>query len=538
MDKDEVLNRWSEYIEELFYDERGEKPLIKKNIEGPEIMKAEVKHALNRMKHGKATGPDNIPAEAIESLEDLGIDMVTKLLNAIYDTGAIPTEMSKSVFIALPKKTGATECELHRTISLMSHMTKILLRILMQRMKNKVRPEIANAQYGFMEDRGTRNAISTLNRLIERSVEVQKDIFLCFIDYSKAFDKVKHEELFNILQSLDIDGKDLRVIRNLYWEQTAAMRVDGDISEYKSIRRGVRQGCILSPDLFNIYSEMVLREIGDLEGIKVGGVNINNLRYADDTVLLADSQDKLQAILDKVVTASEEKGLSLNVKKTECMVASKKKTAPRCILHSKGEKIKEVSSFNYLGSTITTNGKSEAEIKRRITMAKNSFMKLSPVFKNRNIRQTTKLRILQAYVWSILQYGCESWTLKRSLERRIEAAEMWLLRKMMRIPWTVKMTNVQVLRLANTKRYLLRNIRKRQLQFVGHICRKRDLEHLALTGKLEGKKSRGRQRETFITSLNRWTNGEDSSNANFLSRTHDRKACNVIIANAWNRHGT
>ncbi len=115
MDKDEVLNRWSEYIEELFYDERGEKPLIKKNIEGPEIMKAEVKYALNRMKHGKATGPDNIPAEAIESLEDLGIDMVTKLLNALYDTGAIPTEMSRSVFIALPKKTGATDCELHRT---------------------------------------------------------------------------------------------------------------------------------------------------------------------------------------------------------------------------------------------------------------------------------------------------------------------------------------------------------------------------------------------------------------------------------------
>ena len=115
---------------------------------------------------------------------------------------------------------------------------------------------------------------------------------------------------------------------------------------------------------------------------------------------------------------------------------------------------------------------------------------------------------------------------------------MWLLRKMMRIPWTVKMANVQVLRLANTKRYLLRSIRKRQLQFVGHICRKRDLEHVALTGKIAGKKSRGRQRETFMTSLNRWTRGQDSSNANLLSRTHDRKACNVVIANAWNRHDT
>ena len=90
-----------------------------------------------------------------------------------------------------------------------------------------------------------------------------------------------------------INGKDLKSIRNLHWEQTAAVRIDGATSEYKSIRRGVRQGCILSLYLFNIYSEMIMRETNDLEGIKVGGVSINNLRYADDMVLIADSQEKL-----------------------------------------------------------------------------------------------------------------------------------------------------------------------------------------------------------------------------------------------------
>ena len=106
-------------------------------------------------------------------------------------------------------------------------------------------------------------------------MEVQTDLYLCFIDYSKAFDKVRHSDLFDILLGLNIDGKDLRVLRNLYWEQEAAIRVDSECSEYRSIRRGVRQGCVFSPDLFNIYSETILRNIEELEKVKVGGCNIN-----------------------------------------------------------------------------------------------------------------------------------------------------------------------------------------------------------------------------------------------------------------------
>ena len=89
--------------------------------------------------------------------------------------------------------------------------------------------------------------------LMQRCIEVQKDIYICFIDYSKAFDKVRHNELFRILEKLGIDGKDLRIIKNLYWKQNAAVRIGGEYSEFKQIKRGVRQGCVMSPDLFNIY---------------------------------------------------------------------------------------------------------------------------------------------------------------------------------------------------------------------------------------------------------------------------------------------
>ena len=181
-------------------------------------------------------------------------------------------------------------------------------------MRKSLRPEISQLQFGFVPDKSTRNAIFTLSMLAERCIEMQKDLYLCFIDYSKAFDKVRHEKLFNILEHLDIDGKDLRVIRNLYWDQSAAVRIGGELSEYTLIKRGVRQGCVMSPDLFNIYSEMILRNLENYPGVKINGENINNIRYADDTVLIADSEENLQNLLDITIEKSEEMGLTLNVK--------------------------------------------------------------------------------------------------------------------------------------------------------------------------------------------------------------------------------
>ena len=177
MEEGKILERWSEYISELYHDERGDKSLIMKNFDGPPIMKDDVRKAVKSMKKGKAAGPDKITVEMIESLDEFGIYMLPDFLNAIYDSGEIPSDLSKSIFIALPKKPGATECESHRTISLMNHITKILLKIRMARMRNKITPEIAEEQYGFVKDKGTRNAIYMLRTLTERAIEIQRDIY-------------------------------------------------------------------------------------------------------------------------------------------------------------------------------------------------------------------------------------------------------------------------------------------------------------------------------------------------------------------------
>ncbi|GFS06308.1 retrovirus-related Pol polyprotein LINE-1 [Elysia marginata] len=174
------------------------------------------------------------------------------------------------------------------------------------RVRNKIRPEIGDTQCGFVEEKGTTNAVYMLRMITERALEMQKDIYPCFIDYTKAFDRVKHWEMIKQLKQLLVDRKDLRIIKNIYWQQTAAVRIENETSPFQMIKRGVRQGCVLSPDLFILYSQTILRNLYEYPGIRIGGRMINNLRYADDTVLIAENKEDLQKLIDIAATEIKE----------------------------------------------------------------------------------------------------------------------------------------------------------------------------------------------------------------------------------------
>ena len=447
--------------------------------------------------------------------------------------------MSKSIFIAIPKKPGAVECENHRTISLMSHVTKIVLRILLLRARSKITPEIGREQFGFVQDAGTRNAIFVLRAITERAIEMQKDVYMCFIDYSKAFDKVRHQNLFEDMAKLDLHGKDIRLLKNLYWNQSACVKIDGDLSKYTKIKRGVRQGCVMSPDLFNYYSELILRELHSGKSLRVGGQNITNLWYADDTVFLAESEEKKKKLLDVVVRESVKKGMSINCKKTECMVVSKRNDILKCKVKVKDETIKQVAAFNYLGSTITEDARCEKEIRRRIALAKSAFSKLDKLLRNPTLSLNTRMRILECYVYPVLMYGSESWTISSSMKKRLESCELWFLRRMMRIPWVDRVRNKDVLRRAGTHRKLIKDIRVRQLRFLGHVIRKEGLEDLALTGKIDGKRSRGRKRISWLAGLNEWVaeRSQQGRDVDLINKARSRELWKLMIADVL-RYGT
>ena len=187
----------------------------------------------------------------------------------------------------------------------MSHVTKTILHVLIRRLRKSISPQISRTQCGYIKDKGTRNATFMLRLLIEKAIDKHQDLYLSFIDYSKAFDKVRHENLMQMLKELNIDGKDLRLVRNLYWEQSAAVKIENELGEWKQIRRGVRQGCVMSPDLFNLYSENILRKLEDNIGVHIN---------------------------DIVVKESKKQGLSLNTKKAFSMVTTSKSTIPVCEL--------------------------------------------------------------------------------------------------------------------------------------------------------------------------------------------------------------
>ena len=152
-------------------------------------------------------------------------------------------------------------------------------------------------------------------------------MYICFIDYTKAFDRVKHFKMIKCLSEIGIDDKDLQIITKLYWEQSSSVRTESRMTSEFKIKKGVRQGCVPSPNLFNLYTEKIFREVEDMKGINIGGVNINNLRHADATVLLAEGLMFLQALLTAVNEKGKPYGMEMNIIKTKSMVISRKKVS-------------------------------------------------------------------------------------------------------------------------------------------------------------------------------------------------------------------
>ena len=228
-------------------------------------------------------------------------------------------------------------------------------------------------------------------------------------------------------------------------------------------------------------------------------------------------------------------GLSLNIKKTECMRVSKNKVVPACNVYINREPIKKVNRFTYLGSIITSDGRCDEDIKMRIALSKQAFQKMSPVLKNRTISINTKTRVLKCYIWSILLYGSECWTISKEMEKRLEATEMWFLRRMLNVSWTARETNESILKRTKSKRFLINTIRYRQLKFLGHIIRKGCLEHLVLSGKMNGKKDKGRPRIKYLENMNLWIEKQGYTKIDFLHAAQDRKNWRIMLANVCNR---
>ena len=245
---------------------------------------------------------------------------------------------------------------------------------------------------------------------------------MSFIDYTKAFDCVEHNKLWKILKEMGIPDHLTCLLRNLYAGQEATVTTGYGTTDWFQIGKGVCQGCILSPCLFNLYAQYIMRNAGLDEaqaGIKIDRRNINNLRYADDTILMAESKEELKSIWMKVKEESKRPGLKLNIQKTKIMASG-----PITSWQIDGETVETLTGFSFLGSKITADGDCSHEIKRPLLLGRKVMTNLDSILKSRDIILPTKIHLVKAMVFPVAMYGCESWTVKKAECQRIDAFKL------------------------------------------------------------------------------------------------------------------
>ena len=296
----------------------------------------------------------------------------------------------------------------------------------------------------FRKGRGTRDQIAKIHRIIEKAREFQKNIYFCFIDYTKAFDCVDHNKLWKILKEMGILDYLTCFLRNLYAGQEATVRSRHESADRFQFGKGLCQGCILLLCLFNLYAEYIMQNARLDEaqaGIRIAGRNINNLRYTDDTTLMAESDEELKSLLMKVKEESEKVGLKLNIQKMKIMAS-----CPITSWQIIRETMQTLRDFIFLGSKITADGDCGHEIKRCLLLGRNAVTSLDSVLKSRDITLLTKVGLITAMVFPVVMYGCESWTIKKAEHRRIDAFELWCWRRLLRVPWTAGRSNQCILK--------------------------------------------------------------------------------------------
>jgi len=480
--KEERLDRWAEYFEEQFNWSPSTGSLDLQtmaepwavNLDPPSL--SEIRECISSLKRHRAPGPDNLPPALFKDGGDPLIRCIFHLLTRIWDTETVPDNWGESIIVPIFKKGARNECGNHRGISLTPVVTRLLASLILHRLSAVRESSIREQQAGFRPGRGCIDHIFTLRQVLEQRHEYRRPTILVFLDFKGAFDSVDRSVLLNTLVQQGMPLKFVNIIRSLYSQTRGCVRVYGELSKSFPSGSGVRQGCPLSPFLFNFVVDAVMkRTLEDLQnpGVQImAGENLVDLDYADDIVLLFEKEEEAQVVLNRLSGIIPSFGLRFAPSKCKVMLQDVQNL--RAPLKIQGEALEIVDRFTYLGSCISSDCSVANEVDARISKARVAFANLRHLWRQKGISLSLKGRVYGTTVRAVLLYGSETWSLRAEDLRRLRVFDNRCLRAIAGVGWRQRVRNEAVRKLVFGRAEgtsIDECIQHNRLRWLGHVLR-------------------------------------------------------------------
>lgn len=372
----------------------------------------EVSKAISRLKCGKSAGFDLILSEMLKAGHTVLLPVLVKVFNTIFSAGCFPDSWRCNILQPLHKKGDKNIPSNYRGIAVGSHLSKLFCSILHNRLYNfsEAHSLVPDCQIGFKRDARTADHILTLKCIVDKFVNKSSKeyLFCCFVDFKAAFDSIPRKALIFKLVKLGIGGKFIAMLQNVYKEVFYSVKADDRYSDNIASNLGVKQGCVLSPLLFNLYLHDLPCIFNDCDPVNLQDSEISCLLYADDLVIVSKSHSGLQRALDKLSNYCQKWGLYVNLEKTKVIIFNKSgRVITRYTFSYRGTILESVQSYCYLGILFTVSGNFRQACDRLAEQASRALFKLKTI----NVRDNVSVayRLFDSLILPILRYCSEVW---------------------------------------------------------------------------------------------------------------------------------